>query len=56
MLHEGLILLVQTIFLAFMATAFAIPIAFVLAFPSARNLTRGSRAASVGYTASRAPS
>ena len=33
-LHEGLVLLVQTIFLAFMATAFAIPVAFVLAFPS----------------------
>jgi phosphonate transport system permease protein len=48
-LHEGLILLVQTIFLAFMATAFAIPVAFVLAFPSARNLTRGSALARVGY-------
>jgi len=31
-LFEGLILLVQTLFLAFMATAFAIPPAFVLAF------------------------
>ena len=37
-------LLVQTVFLAFMATAFAIPVAFVLAFPAARNLTRGSAA------------
>lgn len=52
-LHEGLILLVQTIFLAFMATAFAIPIAFVLSFPSARNLTRGSTLARVGYIVSR---
>jgi len=52
-LHEGLVLLVQTIFLAFMATAFAIPIAFVLAFPSARNLTRGSAAARIGYLVSR---
>jgi phosphonate transport system permease protein len=52
-LHEGLVLLVQTVFLAFMATAFAIPVAFVLAFPSARNLTRGSAAASLGYTVSR---
>jgi phosphonate transport system permease protein len=48
-LHEGLVLLVQTIFLAFMATAFAIPIAFVLAFPSAR----GSAAARIGYLVSR---
>jgi phosphonate transport system permease protein len=52
-LHEGMILLVQTIFLAFMATAFAIPIAFVLAFPSARNLTRGSALARIGYMVSR---
>jgi phosphonate transport system permease protein len=52
-LHEGLILLVQTVFLAFMATAFAIPIAFVLAFPSARNLTRGSTLARTAYTISR---
>jgi len=52
-LHEGLVLLVQTVFLAFMATAFAIPVAFVLAFPSARNLTRGSAAARIAYTVSR---
>ena len=52
-LHEGLILLVQTIFLAFMATAFAIPVAFVLAFPSARNLTRGSAVARIGYAVAR---
>jgi phosphonate transport system permease protein len=52
-LHEGMILLVQTIFLAFMATAFAIPIAFVLSFPSARNLTRGSAPARIGYLVSR---
>jgi phosphonate transport system permease protein len=52
-LHEGLILLVQTIFLAFMATAFAIPVAFVLAFPSARNLTRGSPVARAAYAVSR---
>jgi phosphonate ABC transporter permease subunit PhnE len=52
-LHEGLVLLVQTIFLAFMATAFAIPVAFVMAFPSARNLTRGSFAARTAYTVAR---
>jgi phosphonate transport system permease protein len=52
-LHEGLILLVQTVFLAFMATAFAIPVAFVFAFPSARNLTRGSARARVAYAISR---
>jgi phosphonate transport system permease protein len=52
-LHEGAILLVQTIFLAFMATAFAIPVAFVLAFPSARNLTRGSALARLGYALAR---
>ena len=52
-LHEGFILLVQTVFLAFMATAFAIPVAFVLAFPSARNLTRGSPRARLAYAMSR---
>ena len=52
-LHQGLVLLVQTVFLAFMATAFAIPVAFVLAFPSARNLTRGSATARMLYTLSR---
>jgi phosphonate transport system permease protein len=49
-LFEGLILLVQTLFLAFMATAFAIPPAFVLAFMAARNLTREEASARVVYT------
>jgi phosphonate transport system permease protein len=52
-LFEGLILLVQTLFLAFMATAFAIPPAFLLAFMAARNLTRESPAAKSVYTALR---
>ncbi|MEO1085255.1 MAG: phosphonate ABC transporter, permease protein PhnE [Acidobacteriota bacterium] len=41
-LHQGLVLLVQTIFLAFMATAFAIPAAFAFSFAAARNLTRST--------------
>lgn len=41
-LHQGLVLLVQTIFLAFMATAFAIPAAFIFSFAAARNLTRST--------------
>lgn len=49
-LHEGLILLVQTLFLAFMATAFAIPFAFALSFTAARNLTRKTRLARTTYT------
>ncbi len=49
-LHQGMVLLVQTIFLAFMATAFAIPVAFVAAFPAARNLTRDSLVARLTYT------
>ncbi len=53
-LHQGLILLVQTIFLAFMATAFAIPVAFVLSFFAARNLTRGSALARSLYNLVRA--
>lgn len=53
-LAQGLVLLVQTVFLAFMATALAIPFAFVLAFFAARNLTRTSRAARFTYTLVRA--
>ncbi len=52
-LAQGLVLLVQTVFLAFMATAFAIPVAFALAFPAARNLTRGSVAARLLYSVTR---
>ncbi len=53
-LHQGLVLLVQTVFLAFMATAFAIPVAFSLSFFAARNLTRGSRFSRAMYTLVRA--
>ena len=53
-LHQGLVLLVQTIFLAFMATAFAIPVAFALSFFAARNLTRRSFLMRTTYTVVRA--
>lgn len=53
-LGEGLVLLVQTVFLAFMATAFAIPVAFVLSFLAARNLTRTSLALRTTYGLTRA--
>ncbi len=53
-LQQGLVLLVQTIFLAFMATAFAIPLAFVLSFVAARNLTRRNRLSRLAYTLVRA--
>jgi len=53
-LHQGLVLLVQTVFLAFMATAFAIPVAFSLSFFAARNLTRRSRFSRFMYTLVRA--
>jgi phosphonate transport system permease protein len=53
-LAQGLVLLVQTIFLAFMATAFAIPLAFALAFFAARNLTRDNFWSRTTYTLVRA--
>ena len=53
-LHQGLVLLVQTIFLAFMATAFAIPVAFCLSFLAARNLTRDTFLLRSAYTLVRA--
>ena len=52
-LHQGVLLLVQTVFLAFMATAFAIPVAFALSFLAARNLTRGSALTRLVYTLTR---
>lgn len=52
-LEQGLILLVQTVFLAFMATAFAIPAAFFISFLAARNLTRQSAATRLAYTVTR---
>jgi len=52
-LHQGVLLLVQTIFLAFMATAFAIPVAFAISFLAARNLTRGSAISRFLYTVTR---
>lgn len=53
-LAQGMVLLVQTIFLAFMATAFAIPFAFALSFVAARNLTRGSAGSRAAYVLVRA--
>ncbi len=53
-LHQGVVLLVQTVFLAFMATAFAIPIAFAMSFFAARNLTRRTVVARLAYTLVRA--
>jgi hypothetical protein len=53
-LHQGLVLLVQTVFLAFMATAFAIPVAFCLSFLAARNLTRDTFLLRTAYTLVRA--
>lgn len=52
-LEQGLILLVQTVFLAFMATAFAIPVAFVISFLAARNLTRHSLLMRTTYNVTR---
>lgn len=52
-LEQGLILLVQTVFLAFMATAFAIPAAFFISFLAARNLTRQTAAMRLAYTVTR---
>lgn len=42
--------LLESVYLAFMATFFAVPVAFVLAFFGARNLTRHSFATRLAYT------
>ncbi len=44
---------IETIYMAFMATAFAIPFAFIISFFAARNLTRGSKLFSFLYGVAR---
>ena len=52
--EEGLFAAVETIFMAFIATAVAIPIAFVLGFFAARNLMSGNKVAFFFYNLLRA--
>jgi len=52
-LGESLKAAVETIFMAFMATALAIPFSFILSFFAAKNLTRGSFIFRAVYTGAR---
>lgn len=52
--QEGLFAAIETIYMAFIATAIAIPIAFVLGFFAARNLMSGNKLAFFCYSALRA--
>lgn len=45
--------LIETVFLALMASTLALPFAFLISFPGARNLTRGSTAGRLAYAATR---
>ncbi len=47
-------LLIETVFLALMASSLAVPFAFVISFLGARNLTRGSLGGRVTYVLTRA--
>jgi phosphonate transport system permease protein len=49
-LPKAILKIIESIFIAFMATAFATPIAFVLSFFSARNIMQGSALGMAGYT------
>lgn len=49
-LPQGILAIVETIFIAFMATAFAIPIAFLLAFFAAKNIAGDHAVLRVVYT------
>lgn len=51
--EQGLFAAIETIYMAFIATAIAIPIAFVLGFIAARNLMSGNPIAFFCYTALR---
>lgn len=50
LLPKAILKVIETIYIAFMATAIAVPIAFVLSFLMARNLMRVSRWTMVVYT------
>lgn len=52
-LGDALLAMVETIYLAFMATAIALPFSFVLSFASARNLMTGSLVGNVIYVVMR---
>ncbi len=52
-LWQGLMAIVETIYLAMMATLFAIPLAFVLSFLAARNLMKGHPVARLIYSLTR---
>ncbi|MDD0853116.1 phosphonate ABC transporter, permease protein PhnE [Halobacteriovorax sp. GB3] len=49
-ISEAVMAAVETIYMAFIATAFAIPVAFILAFFAARNLMNGSRLTMAVYS------
>lgn len=52
-LQDAIIAAIETIYMAFIATAFAIPLAFLLAFFAARNLTRSNTITKSVYTLTR---
>lgn len=52
--EEGLFAAIETIYMAFIATAIAIPIAFILGFFAARNLMSGNKFAFFCYSSLRA--
>jgi phosphonate transport system permease protein len=52
--QEGLFAAIETVYMAFIATAVAIPIAFILGFFAARNLMNGNKIAFILYNILRA--
>lgn len=52
-LPKAIMKIIESIFIAFMATAVAVPIAFVLSFLTARNIMGGTRSGMFAYTALR---
>jgi phosphonate transport system permease protein len=52
-LPKAIMKIIESIFIAFMATAIAVPVAFVLSFLTARNIMGKSRSGMVVYTALR---
>ena len=52
-LPKAIVKVIESVYIAFMATAIAVPLAFVLSFFTARNVMAGSRLGMVTYTALR---
>ena len=48
--EEAVFAVIETVYMAFMATVVAVPISFIISFPAARNLSKGSLLLTILYS------